>query len=90
MLKNLYLVTFTGDNTQFLVNAYDEEQAIAYANEANIHCGAIDDEYGCPYDLNNPKEEWYTLDLVNWDMLQEICSRDDYMFTTGRAVVFGD
>lgn len=89
-MLNLYLVTFVGDNTQFLVNAETPEQAIAYANEANIHCGCIDDEDGCPYDFNNPREEWYTLDLVDWDMLQGICARDDYMFTTGRAIVFDD
>lgn len=89
-MLNLYLVTFIGDGTQFLTNAETEEQAITYANEANIHCGEIDDEDGCPYDLNNPKAEWYEVEYVDWDLLQEILSRDDYMFTTGRAVVYND
>jgi len=89
-MLNLYLVTFEGDNTQFLVNAETEEQAIVYANEANIHCGVIDDEDGCPYDLNNPKPEWYTVEHVDWNLLQEILERDDYGFTTGRAVVYND
>ena len=89
-MLNLKLVTFEGDNTQFLVNATTNEEAIAYANEANIHCGVIDNEDGCAYDLNNPKAEWYTIEDVDWDMLQEICKRDDYMFSTGRAVVYND
>ena len=84
---NLKLVTFEGDNTQFLVNAEHKNEAIAYANEANIQVGEM---YDSDYDLHNFKDEWYTVEDVDWNLLREIIRRDDYLFTTSNAVVFND
>ena len=79
-MMNLKLVTFIPDGTQFLVDAEFNETAFEYALEANLECGDMED-----VDLR--EETNYDIEDVDLNLLAEICKRDNYRFTTGRAIV---
>ena len=87
-MLNLKLVTFEGDDTQFLVNANTSTQAIELANRANLEIiGEMDDD---DYDLKHYKESWYTVEEVDWKLLLEIFNRTDCIGTTSYAIAFLD
>lgn len=86
----LMLVTFTLDNTQFLVNVDDEfTSAINYAIEANKKVGGFvnDPNDGLTLDeiMNTDN---YEVEDVEFSLLKEMFKRNDYMFSTSNVLVF--
>lgn len=88
-MDELKLVTFLGDNTQFLVYVPEGEKqlAIQRANEANKELGNLDDD---GYDLDNYEDDWYEVEDIDFELLRWIFKRNDYIFSTAHAIVFND
>lgn len=80
---NLWLITFNIDNTQFLVNADNMEDAISIAHKHNQMIVEIDD-----YDLNQDCTKDYTVEKVDFNLLSEIIKRNDIVFSTHAAIIF--
>ena len=75
---NLYLVTFTEDLTQFVVNAKDEDLAILSAHKHNRYIGNIDDIVfwnSVEQNINN----FYEIEKIDFDLLCEIFKRNDWI-----------
>ena len=87
MKMDLKLITFTLDNTQFLVDAEADEQAIKYANEANKLAGGLDE-----YDFDNPEAGDYVVEEVDFPLLSEIIQRNDWLVfkNYNKAIIYWD
>ena len=85
-IKNIKLVTWEGDLTQFLVEADTNLKAIRKAVEANLRLGDCDEEIEEDiHDLTT-----YTVEDVDFDLLNELFQRTDYIGKYGDAIVFND
>lgn len=84
----LYLVTWTGDNTQFLVEAKHCRDAIRKAIEAHkaFHQDNWPDETEILKEITD--EALYETELVRWELLCEIIKREDYIGVYKSCVAF--
>ncbi len=84
---DLKLVTFNGDQEQFLVNTARNQTAIELAIEANKEIGNFDDP-----ELNAEIEDCsrYEVEDVGFNLLCEIIKRDDWLFNDTYVMAFGD
>ena len=84
---NLMLVTYEGDNSQFLVNTMNKKEAVLKAIDANLSpvFGPYDKEYEA--DIKEP--DFYSVEEVkDMDFLGEIIKRDDCIATYNGVVCF--
>lgn len=83
-MSKLYLITWEGDFTQFLVSAEDKDKAIQYAIEANKEIGWDEDE-DFKYIENIDS---YEIEEAGFETLKELVKRTDYMFSTENVIVY--
>lgn len=81
---NLKLVTWECDLTQFLVDAGDNASAIKKAIAANKE---IDVTF---HDKDMDEHSTYTVEDVDFNLLNEIICRNDYNGIYGEAIVYND
>lgn len=84
---DLKLVTFNGDQEQFLVNATRNQTAIELAIEANKKIGNFDEP-----EWNTEMEDYsrYEVEDVDFNLLCEIIKRDDWLFNDTYVMAFRD
>ena len=75
---NLYLVTFTEDLMQFVVNAENEDLAILSAHNHNRTIGNID-EVGFWDSVEQNLKNFYEIEKIDFDLLCEIFKRTDWI-----------
>lgn len=83
---NLWLVTYEGDLTQFLIEGTDRKTIISEAIASNLTYGRIDDDIRA--DIENPDN--YTLEEVDYNLLDGLFKRNDYCGIYENAMVFND
>lgn len=87
MEMNLKLITFNGDQEQFLVNAMGNETAIELAIEANKKIGNFDEP---EWNAEMEDKSRYEVEDVDFNMLCEIIKRDDWLFADTYVMAFRD
>lgn len=82
---DLKLVTFNGDQEQFLVNATRNQTAIELAINANKEIGNFDYP-----EWNAEMEDYsrYEVEDVDFNLLCEIIKRDDWLFNDTYVMAF--
>ena len=89
MEMHLKLVTFMGDQEQFLVNAIGVNTAIELAIEANMKIGGLaDDENDGLTEKEVRDVSNYAVEDVDFDLLCEIIKRDDWMLKDTYVMAF--
>lgn len=83
---NLWLVTYEGDLTQFLIEGTEKDRVIFQAITSNLSYGNIDDEIR--EDIMNPDN--YTIEEVDYWLLDGLFKRNDYCGIYKNAMVFND
>jgi len=81
----LKLVTFNGDQEQFLINTADNERAVKLAIEANKKIGTFDNP---EWDMEVEDKSLYTVESVDFNMLYEIIKRNDWLFNDNNVMAF--
>lgn len=84
---DLRLVTFNGDQTQFLVNATRNQTAIELAIEANKKIGNFDEPEWNAEILDYSQ---YKVEDVDFNLLCEIIKRNDWLFNDTYVMAFRD
>lgn len=82
----LWLVTYEGDFTQFLIEETEKDEVISQAIASNLAFGNIDDEI--KEDIKNPDN--YTIEEVDYWLLDYLFKRNDYCGIYENAMVFND
>lgn len=82
----LWLVTYEGDLTQFLIEETSKDKVISQAIASNLAYGNIDDEI--KEDIKNPDN--YTIEEVDYWLLDGLFKRNDYCGIYENAMVFND
>jgi len=83
---NLWLVTYEGDLTQFLIEETEKDKVVSQAITSNLAYGNIDDELR--EDIKNPDN--YTIEEVDYWLLDGLFKRNDYCGIYENAIVFND
>lgn len=82
----LWLVTYEGDLTQFLIEETEKDKVVSQAIISNLAYGNIEDEIRD--DIKDPDN--YTIEAVDYYLLDGLFKRNDYCGIYESAMVFND